>query len=87
MALGRAIGLGAAQSVLDHAASFHSSGLGTGRPYPFPVDILYHGRRARPEIALTFDACPRKERPEFSTEIVNFLQKEKTASVGITGED
>ncbi len=76
MALGRAIGLGAAQSVLDHAASFHHGGFGTGRPYPFPVDILYHGSRTRPEVALTFDACPRKERPEFSTEIANFLQKE-----------
>jgi peptidoglycan-N-acetylglucosamine deacetylase len=76
MALGRAIGLGAAQTVVEHAASFRSSGLGTGRPYPFPVDILYHGSRTRHEIALTFDACPRKERPEFSTEIVNFLRKE-----------
>lgn len=77
MALGRAIGLGSAQSDREHPASFHSSGLGTGRPYPFPVDILYRGSRARPEIALTFDACPRKERPEFSTEVVNFLEKEK----------
>jgi peptidoglycan-N-acetylglucosamine deacetylase len=25
---------------------------------------------------LTFDACPRKERPEFSTEIVSYLQRE-----------
>ncbi len=48
-----------------------------GRPYPFPEEILYHGSRTRHEIALTFDACPRKERPEFSTEIVNFLQKER----------
>lgn len=47
------------------------------RPYPFPVDILFHGSRARPEIALTFDACPRKERPEFSTEIVDYLQRER----------
>ena len=76
MVLGRAIGLHAAQSVLDHHASFHSGGLGPGRPYPFPVHILYHGSRARREIALTFDACPRKERPEFSTAIVDFLEKE-----------
>ena len=52
------------------------SGPDTIRPYPFPVDILYHGSRRRPEIALTFDACPRKERPEFSTAIVNYLQRE-----------
>jgi peptidoglycan/xylan/chitin deacetylase (PgdA/CDA1 family) len=77
MALGRAIGLGAAQSAPNREASFHPGALGTGRPYPFPADILYHGSRARHEIALTFDACPRKERPEFSTEIVNFLQEEK----------
>ena len=76
MTLGRAIGFGSAQSVLNHAASSHSSGLGTGRSYPFPVDILNHGSRARHEVALTFDACPRKERPEFSTEIVDFLRKE-----------
>jgi peptidoglycan-N-acetylglucosamine deacetylase len=48
----------------------------TIRTYPFPVDILYHGSRTQPDIALTFDACPRKERPEFSTEIVNYLQRE-----------
>jgi len=76
VALSRAIGLGAAQSDREHPDPVHSSGLGTGRPYPFPVDILDHGSRSRHEIALTFDACPRKERPEFSTEIVNFLQKE-----------
>ncbi len=40
------------------------------------MGILYHGNRTRPEIALTFDACPRKERPEFSTEVVNYLQRE-----------
>ncbi len=77
IALGRAVGLGAPQSDREPAASLHSSGLGTGRPYPFPVDILYHGSRARHEIALTFDACPRKERPDFSTGIVNFLMQEK----------
>jgi len=77
MALGRAVGLAAAQSALNHAASLHSSDLVAGRPYPFPVDILRHGSRSRPEVALTFDACPRKERPDFSTEIVNFLMKEK----------
>lgn len=77
MALGRAMGLGAAQLDRGRPASFHSAGLAPGRPYPFPVDILYHGSRARHEVALTFDACPRKERPEFSTEAVNFLQKEK----------
>ena len=77
MALGRAIGLDAAQLDRGHPASFHSAGLAPGRPYPFPVDILYHGSRARHEVALTFDACPRKEGTEFSTEAVNFLQKEK----------
>jgi peptidoglycan/xylan/chitin deacetylase (PgdA/CDA1 family) len=77
MALGRAIGLGAPQSDREHPASFPPGDLATGRPYPFPVDILRHGSRARPQIALTFDACPRKERPDFSTEIVNFLQKEQ----------
>ena len=76
IALGRAIGLGAAESVHESAPPFRSGGLVTGRPYPFPVDILYHGSRARREIALTFDACPRKERPEFSTPIVDFLEKE-----------
>ena len=80
IALGRAIGLDAAQSDRGHPASFHSAGLAPGRPYPFPVDILYHGSRSRHEVALTFDACPRKERPEFSAEIVNFLQKEKVPS-------
>ncbi len=77
MALGRAIGLYAAQSDRVRPDSVHPSGLVTGRPYPFPVDILRHGSRTRPQIALTFDACPRKERPDFSTEIVNFLQKEQ----------
>lgn len=77
MALGRAIGFGGAQSIPNHSASIHSNGLGMGRPYPFLVDILVHGSRARHEVALTFDACPRKERPDFSTEIVNFLRKEQ----------
>jgi peptidoglycan/xylan/chitin deacetylase (PgdA/CDA1 family) len=77
LALGRAIGLRAAQSDREQQASLHSGGLSTGRPYPFPVEVLHHGSRTRHEIALTFDACPRKERPEFSSEIVNFLQKEK----------
>jgi peptidoglycan/xylan/chitin deacetylase (PgdA/CDA1 family) len=76
IALGRAIGLGAEQSARGIAGSVPSGGVKSARPYPFPVDILYHGSRARPEIALTFDACPRKERPEFSTEIVDFLQQE-----------
>jgi len=76
IALGRAIGLGAEQSARGIAGSVPSGGVESARPYPFPVDILYHGSRARPEIALTFDACPRKERPEFSTEIVDFLQQE-----------
>ena len=58
LALGRAIGFGAAQSGLNHPAPSHSNGLGMGRPYSFPVDILYHGIRNRHEIALlTFDAC------------------------------
>jgi peptidoglycan/xylan/chitin deacetylase (PgdA/CDA1 family) len=74
MALGRAIGLGAAATTLENR---ESRALAPGRPYPFPVDILDHGSRTRHEIALTFDACPRKERLEFSNEIVNFLQKEK----------
>lgn len=74
--LGRAIGFSAAQTVRPLAAPFQSEGANTVRPYPFPVDILYHGSRTRPEIALTFDACPRKEPPEFSTEIVNYLQRE-----------
>jgi peptidoglycan/xylan/chitin deacetylase (PgdA/CDA1 family) len=76
IALGRAIGLGAAQSARGTTTSVPSDGAETARPYPFPVEVLYHGSRARPEIALTFDACPRKERPEFSTEIVNYLQRE-----------
>ncbi len=77
IALGRAIGLGAAQSAREITTTVASNGVDTARPYPFPVEVLYHGNRAHREIALTFDACPRKERPEFSTEIVNFLQKEK----------
>jgi peptidoglycan/xylan/chitin deacetylase (PgdA/CDA1 family) len=80
LALGRAIGLRAAQPMNAAAESIHSGNLSTGRPYPFPMDILYHGSRVRREIALTFDACPRKERPEFSTAIVDFLQKEKIAA-------
>jgi peptidoglycan/xylan/chitin deacetylase (PgdA/CDA1 family) len=76
IAFGRVIGLGAAQSARGTTTSVPSDGAETARPYPFPIDILYHGSRARPEIALTFDACPRKERPEFSTEIVDDLQRE-----------
>lgn len=76
LALGRAIGLRAAKPI-DAAAAWSDSGsLVTGRPYPFPEDIFYHGSRARNEIALTFDACPRNERPEFSTAIVDYLEKE-----------
>ncbi len=74
--LGRAIGLSEAQTPRASAASVRSNGDDSVPPYPFPVDILYHGSRTRPEIALTFDACPRKERPEFSTEIVNYLQRD-----------
>jgi len=76
MALGRAIGLGGAQTARGAAAPDLSGDSNAARPYPFPMDILYHGSRSRPDIALTFDACPRKERPEFSTEIFNFLQRE-----------
>ena len=76
MALGRVIGLGAAQSARGITSSVPSGGGEAARPYPFPVEVLFHGSRARREIALTFDACPRKERPEFSTEIVNYLQRE-----------
>jgi peptidoglycan/xylan/chitin deacetylase (PgdA/CDA1 family) len=76
VALGRAIGLGVEQSARGIAGSVPSDGAESARPYPFPTSILYHGSRTRPEIALTFDACPRKERPEFSTEIVGFLQQE-----------
>jgi peptidoglycan/xylan/chitin deacetylase (PgdA/CDA1 family) len=77
IALGRAIGLRASQSVLAPAASLHPNGGNTVRPYPFPMDILYHGSRTRRDIALTFDACPSKHRPEFSTEVVNYLQGER----------
>jgi peptidoglycan-N-acetylglucosamine deacetylase len=73
---GGAIGLGVtpfARGITLPILPRHAS---TIRPYPFPVDILYHGSRARPQIALTFDACPRKERPEFSTKIANYLQRE-----------
>ena len=76
VALGRAIGFGAAQIARAATAPLVPDSPDTIRPYPFPVEILYHGSRTRPEIALTFDACPRKERPEFSTEIVNYLQRE-----------
>ncbi|MGA9061179.1 MAG: polysaccharide deacetylase family protein [Terracidiphilus sp.] len=76
IALGRAIGLGAAQTVRKPAASFPPNGANAVPSYPFPVDILYHGSRTRPEIALTFDACPTKRRPGFSTEIVDYLQRE-----------
>jgi peptidoglycan-N-acetylglucosamine deacetylase len=75
IALGRAIGSGAA-SLARGVNTSDLPGADPAHPYPFPVDILYHGSRARHEIALTFDACPRKERPEFSTEIVNYLQRE-----------
>lgn len=77
MALGRAIGLCAAVSPRATYTPIPSGGGNPARPYPFPVDILYHGNRARSQIALTFDACPRKERPEFSTEIVNYLRQEQ----------
>jgi peptidoglycan/xylan/chitin deacetylase (PgdA/CDA1 family) len=76
IALGRTIGLGAAQIARAATAPHLSGGTNATRTYPFPVGILYHGNRTRPEIALTFDACPRKERPEFSTEVVNYLQRE-----------
>ncbi len=76
VALGRAIGLGTAQIARAGATSVLPNRRDSIRTYPFPVDILYHGSRARREIALTFDACPRKERPEFSTGIVNYLQRE-----------
>jgi peptidoglycan-N-acetylglucosamine deacetylase len=76
IALGRAIGVGVAQIARGATAPVLSASPDTIRTYPFPVDILYHGSRTRPEIALTFDACPRRERPEFSTEIVNCLQRE-----------
>jgi peptidoglycan/xylan/chitin deacetylase (PgdA/CDA1 family) len=76
IALGRAIGLSAAQSSRGTNTSVPSNGAEAARRYPFPMDILYHGSRARHEIALTFDACPRKELPEFSTETVNYLQQE-----------
>jgi peptidoglycan/xylan/chitin deacetylase (PgdA/CDA1 family) len=76
VALGQAFGLSAARTVRAQDESIRSDGADIARPYPFPMDILYHGSRARPQIALTFDACPRKERPEFSTEIVNYLQRE-----------
>ena len=76
IALGRTIGLGAAQIARATAPPFPSNSADTISTYPFPVDILYHGSRTRPQIALTFDACPRKERPEFSTEIVDYLQRE-----------
>ena len=76
IALGRTIGLGTAQIARAATAPLTPNSPNAIRPYPFPVDILFHGSRARHEIALTFDACPRKERPEFSTEIVNYLQRE-----------
>ncbi len=76
IALGRTIGLGTAQIARAAATSVLPNAPDATRTYPFPVDILYHGSRTHPEIALTFDACPRKERPEFSTEIVNYLQRE-----------
>jgi peptidoglycan/xylan/chitin deacetylase (PgdA/CDA1 family) len=76
VALGRAIGLDAAQIARAAATAVLPNSHDATRTYPFPVDILYHGSRTRPEIALTFDACPRKERPEFSVEIVNYLQRE-----------
>jgi peptidoglycan/xylan/chitin deacetylase (PgdA/CDA1 family) len=76
IALGRAIGLGTAQIARAATAPLLPNSPDKIRTYPFPVDILYHGSRTRPQIALTFDACPRKERPEFSAEIVNYLQRE-----------
>jgi peptidoglycan-N-acetylglucosamine deacetylase len=76
VALGRTIGLGAAQIARAAATSVLPNRPDKIRTDPFPVDILYHGSRSRPEIALTFDACPRKELPEFSAEIVNYLQRE-----------
>lgn len=74
--LGGAIGAGVAPYARGIILPILPRDASTIRPYPFPMDILYHGGRARPQIALTFDACPRKERPEFSTEIVNYLQRE-----------
>jgi peptidoglycan-N-acetylglucosamine deacetylase len=76
IALGRAIGLGTVQIARAAATSALPDSHDKIRIYPFPVDILYHGSRTRPQIALTFDACPRKERPEFSAEIVNYLQRQ-----------
>jgi peptidoglycan/xylan/chitin deacetylase (PgdA/CDA1 family) len=47
MALGRAFGLGAAQSARGITPSVPTNGAETPRPYPFPVEVLYHGSRAR----------------------------------------
>lgn len=74
--LGGAIGAGVVPCARGIRLPILPRDAGATRAYPFPVDILYHGSRTRPQIALTFDACPRKERPEFSTEIVNYLQRE-----------
>jgi len=76
IALGRTIGLGTAQIARAATVPHLPGTTNTIQTYPFPVEILYHGSRTRTEIALTFDACPRKERPEFSTEVVNYLQRE-----------
>jgi peptidoglycan-N-acetylglucosamine deacetylase len=76
IALGRTIGLGTAQIARAATEPVLPNSPAKFRTYPFQVDILHHGSRTRPEIALTFDACPRKERPEFSTEIVSYLQRE-----------
>jgi peptidoglycan-N-acetylglucosamine deacetylase len=75
IALGRAVGLGAG-SFAHGAVTSDLPGANPARPYPFPMGILYHGSRTRNKIALTFDACPRKEHPEFAAEIVNYLQRE-----------
>jgi len=76
IAFGRAIGLGTAPLARAASGPVLPNLPDKIRTYPFPVDILYHGSRTRPQIALTFDACPRKERPEFATDIVNYLQRE-----------
>ena len=45
--------------------------------HPVCENVLFHGSRETHDIALTFDACPRKHVEAFSLRIVQYLKKEK----------
>lgn len=52
----------------------------------FQDGMLIHGARNRPQIALTFDACPTSKSPQFDSELFEWLQSSQTpATVFVSG--